>query len=67
LSFFWNAFSALSPRRQIGFGGIGAIPGVEIEIYCDLHGIIGDERYWLHYFVRELDEEYVRKMGEKAK
>ncbi len=41
----WRAFLALRGDRQIGFGGVGAIPFLAIDRYAQRYGITGADQF----------------------
>ena len=51
-----EAFWLLSASRPVGFS-IGAIPLVEMQAYCDIHGV-SDRRFFVRA-IRALDTVYV--------
>lgn len=65
--FIFRVWSELSPSRPVYFGGLGAIPLVEIEAYCRMAGIEGDSSYWLSRHVRQIDMMYIETVEARKK
>lgn len=66
LEFIYTAFWELSTCRPIGMG-MGAIPWSAIYDYAAVHGLDADETEDLAYFVRKLDEKFLKHHAPKDK
>lgn len=59
LDIFWNAFWELQSDRQSGMG-VGPIPYTAISCYANDFGFIGDDFDDLVFFVRQMDDEFLK-------
>ena len=66
LDLFYMAFMNLSScRSQGGYGSEGPIGWLQINEYCFVHGIIGEQRDDLFYHVQRLDQAYLEYKTKK--
>jgi hypothetical protein len=65
LDLFYVAFLDLYSCRSVGFGE-GPIPWTAISEYCDRSEVHGEQREDMFYFVRALDNEYLKFKNAKA-
>lgn len=56
LELYYGAFFDLHTCR--GGWGDGYIPWTAIDEYCDRLGLSDDQREDMHYYIREMDEQY---------
>lgn len=56
----WAAFHALSGDRAAGFEGLGPIPFLAIDRYCERFGLADDVDQFecVHALIRAMDAEY---------
>lgn len=59
LELFYIAFSDLSSSRQLGEVVPGPIAWGDIQRYCEVYGIEGEQREDLFYHVQHLDKAYL--------
>jgi len=59
LELFFSVFRDLDSTRQIG-NFEGSIPWTAIKQYCDEYDIVGEQRDDVFYFVRNIDEAYLK-------
>lgn len=60
----WRGFQDLNLRRAIHFGGVGAIPFVEIATYCELFEV--RERSRFVRLVCAMDREFLSWSGSRG-
>lgn len=61
---YFNAFLELSSCRQMGMA-LGPIPWTAVNDYALYMDLDEDQHEDLHFFVRELDNEYVKYQSKK--
>lgn len=59
----WEAFLELTTDRQITMGGVGPIPWSAVNRYATALGLNEDERYLLHYVIRDMDTKYLKHIN----
>lgn len=67
LELYYIGFLDLTSSRQIGGMGIGPIPWLAVEQYCQVMELDDDQRTAMHFHVTELDKAYIRHQQKKNK
>jgi hypothetical protein len=65
LDLFYIAFMDMSSCRQLGFGAIGPIDWLTINAYCDAHGLRGEQREDMFFFINKMDSAYLSRSTKK--
>jgi hypothetical protein len=66
LELYWDAYAELSTARPATFSGIAPIPWGVIADYAMVYDFDEEQTRLLHYFVRELDAEFLKWNERKA-
>lgn len=67
LELYYIGFLELTTSRQIGFGGMGPIPWLAIEQYCQMMELDDNQREAMHHHIGLLDKAYLTKQAKKNK
>jgi len=60
LEIYFSAYVELMSCRQVGYGYVGAIPWTAVAQYAQFHSFDHDQFLDLSFFVRSLDEAYLK-------
>lgn len=66
LELFFTAWLELTPDRPSGWD-VRPIPWTSISQYAEVFGITGEQRDDLFYFVRAMDDAYLKHCRKKSK
>ena len=67
LEWLWNAYTALSTCRQMGFGSPGPIPWIAVDRYAERNGIHGDDFDLMWLVISRVDVAYLEETARAAK
>jgi len=68
LELYYIGFLDLTSSRSFGGGfGMGPIPWLAIEQYCQVMELDDDQRVAMHHHVTEMDKAYIKHMQKKNK
>ena len=66
LELYFHAFTDLNTCRNSGWSA-GPIPATAIDEHCDRLGLTPDENDEMHYFIRRMDEAFLKYSAKKNK
>lgn len=66
LEIYYRAFWELSTCRSVGFA-LGPIPWLAIRKYAEVGEFDSDMTQELHYYIRAMDERYLRWASDRSK
>jgi hypothetical protein len=66
LELFFTAFGDLTTCRTLGFGTVSGIPWTAIDEYCDRLGLDAELRDDMHFYIREMDDAYLKFIQSKT-
>lgn len=58
LDLFYLAFLDLNGCRSLGYGMVGPIDWLTINTYCEVYGLVGEQREDMFFFVSKMDAAY---------
>jgi hypothetical protein len=58
LDLFYIAFMDMNSCRALGYGMVGPINWLTINTYCDVHGLQGEQREDMFFFINKMDAAY---------